>query len=88
MRRFLTWYQAQEHRPLQLDHLTPIVLVAYRTTLQQTEATSTVNTHVCALRSFATWLTTTGHLATNPAVRFKLVGRQDPPAPQAHLNWI
>ena len=83
VRRFLTWYQAQEHRPLQLDHLTPIVLVAYRTTLQQTEATSTVNTHVCALRSFATWLTATGHLATNPAVRFKLVGRQDPPAPQA-----
>jgi site-specific recombinase XerD len=83
VRRFLAWYQAQEHRPLHLDELTPIVVVGYRNALQQTEATSTVNTHVCALRAFTTWLTTTGYLATNPAARFKLVGRQESPAPQA-----
>ncbi len=83
MRRFLRWYQAQEQRPLQIDHLTPIVLVGYRNALQQTEATSTVNTHVCALRAFATWLVRHGYLATNPAARFKLVGRQAAPTPQA-----
>ncbi len=83
LRRFLRWYQTQERRPLQVGYLTPIVLVGYRNTLQQTEATSTVNTHVCALRAFASWLTTNGHLAVNPALRFKLVGRQEAPAPQA-----
>lgn len=83
MRRFLRWYLAQEQRPLQIDHLTPIVLVGYRNALQQTEATSTVNTHVCALRAFATWLVRQNHLATNPATRFKLVGRQEAAAPQA-----
>jgi site-specific recombinase XerD len=83
VRRFLRWYQTQEHQPLQIDHLTPIVLVGYRNALQRTEATSTVNTHVCALRAFATWLVSTGHLASNPAGRFKFVARQDSPAPQA-----
>lgn len=83
VRRFLAWYQTQEHGPLQLDQLTPIALVGYRTALQQTAATSTVNTHVCALRAFARWLTTHGHLGTDPALRFKLVGRQELPAPQA-----
>ncbi len=83
VRRFLAWYQAQEHRPLQLDHLTPITFVGYRNALQQTEATSTVNTHVCALRAFAAWLASSGHLATNPAGRVKLVGRQAASAPQA-----
>ena len=83
VRRFLRWYQTQEHRPLQVGDLTPIVLVGYRNALQHTEATSTVNTHVCALRAFVSWLTTTGYLAVNPALRLKLIGRQGSPAPQA-----
>jgi site-specific recombinase XerD len=92
VRRFLAWYQAQEHRPLLLAHLTPITLVGYRNVLQQTEATSTVNTHVCALRAFAAWLASNGHLDANPAGRVKLVGRQAASAPQAltdaHVNAL
>jgi site-specific recombinase XerD len=83
VRRFLRWYQTQEHHPLQVGDLTPIALVGYRNALQHTEATSTVNTHVCALRAFASWLTTSEYLVVNPALRFKLVGRQEAPAPQA-----
>jgi len=83
IRRFLAWYREQEQQPLDIDHLTPIALVGYRTALQRTEATSTVNTHVCALRAFCNWLTTHGHLMANPAIRFKLIGRQAPPAPTA-----
>jgi site-specific recombinase XerD len=81
--RFLTWYESQEYRPLDLAALTPIALVGYRNMLQQTATTSTVNTHVCALRAFGQWLQTNGHLDTNPAARLKLVGRQPIPAPQA-----
>jgi site-specific recombinase XerD len=83
VRRFLGWYEDQERQPLQLDQLTPIALVGYRSALQRTEATSTVNTHVCALRAFCAWLATHDYLAVNPATRFKLVGRQALPAPTA-----
>jgi site-specific recombinase XerD len=83
IRRFLAWYQDQEQHPLELDELTPIALVGYRIALQRTEATSTVNTHVCALRTFCSWLATHGYLAVNPATRFKLIDRQAPPAPTA-----
>jgi site-specific recombinase XerD len=83
VRRFHGWYEDQERQPLQLDQLTPIALAGYRTALQQTEATSTVNTHVCALRTFCAWLANRGYLAINPALRFKLVDRQPPPGPTA-----
>jgi site-specific recombinase XerD len=83
VRRFLGWYEQQERQPLQLDQFTPIALVGYRTALQRTEATSTVNTHVCALRAFCAWLATHGYLAVNPAARFKLVDRQALAAPTA-----
>ena len=63
--------------------MTPIALVGYRTVLQRTEATSTVNIHVCALRVFCAWLATHGYLAVKPATSFKLVNRQALPAPRA-----
>src|SRR5918998_2961355 len=83
VRHFLDWYILQEHRPLLLQHLTPITLVGYRSVLQQTVKPSTVNTHVCALRSWCTWLFEQHVLATNPAARLKLVGRQEPRAPKS-----
>lgn len=81
--QFVDWYAVQEHRPLLLHQLTPITLVGYRNALQQTVKPSTVNTHVCALRSWCTWLFEHAVLATNPAARLKLVGRQEPLAPKA-----
>ena len=50
---FLAWYAEVERRPLALEHLSSIVLVGYRTFLQQTQgrSTSTVNGHVSALRA-------------------------------------
>ena len=81
--RFLSWYADQERRPLALDHLTPITLVSYRNALQQTATTSTVNTHVSALRAWCTWLSQQGALGVNPAARLKFVGHQAPLAPKA-----
>jgi site-specific recombinase XerD len=76
---FLSWYEQQEHRPLRLDLLTPITLVGYRNFLQRTQAraTSTVNGHVSALRTWCAWLTEQHYLDVNPARRIKLVGRQE-----------
>lgn len=51
-RHFLAWYEHHERRPLVLADLTPIALVGYRAGLQRTAAARTVNTHVCALRSW------------------------------------
>src|SRR5574341_568770 len=82
VRRFLTWYESQEHRPLAIEDLTPIALVGYRNALQKTEAPSTVNTHLSALRAWCRWLVETRHLMNDPAARVKLVGRQSPSAPQ------
>lgn len=81
--RFLNWYENQEHRPLEVQHLTPIALVNYRTILQRTESTSTVNTHVCALRTWCGRLVAKGYLSANPAERFRLVAHQPRHAPQA-----
>ncbi len=82
VRHFLAWHAEHEGRPLALPDLTPIALVGYRATLQRTAAARTVNTHVCALRAWCAWLAAQGHLADNPAARFRLVGRQEPAAPQ------
>lgn len=83
LRHFLVWYAEEEGRPLVLADLHPITLAGYRGALQQTAATSTVNTHVCALRAWGAWLHAQGYLPTNPAARLKLVGRQEPAAPRA-----
>jgi hypothetical protein len=45
--------------------------------------TSTINTHLSALRSFCAWLHDKGHVEANPASRLKLVGRAPLPAPKA-----
>jgi site-specific recombinase XerD len=83
-RSFLAWFAAAEGRPparLALADLTPIALVGYRTALQRTAATSTVNTHLCALRAWGAWLTDQGRLAADPAARLRLVKRTAPDAP-------
>jgi site-specific recombinase XerD len=79
IRSFLTWYDKEEHRPLTLEHLSPIILIGYRNFLQRIEkrATSTVNGHISALRTWCAWLTEEHYLETNPAKRIKLVGRQE-----------
>ena len=82
--RFLTWFTQMEQRPPTLADLHPITLVGYRGMLQETlAATSTINTHLSALRSWCEWLTQQGYLETNPAARLKLVGRTEEPAPAA-----
>lgn len=82
VRRFLTWYEAEERRPLTLDDLTPIALQGYRLALQRTEATSTVNIHACALRSWCEWLSKQSYLETNPAAHLRLVRVNAATAPQ------
>jgi site-specific recombinase XerC len=71
---FLAWYAEVERRPLALDHLSAIVLVGYRTFLQQTQgrSTSTVSGHVSALRAWCAWLVERRHLEANPARGGKL----------------
>jgi site-specific recombinase XerD len=73
LKRFLMWYESEERRALSLTDLTPIALQGYRRTLQKTEATSTVNIHVCALRAWCEWLATNGHLTENPALHLRQV---------------
>ncbi len=80
---FLAWYEHAEGRGLELADLHPITLVGYRGSLQERAATSTVNTHVCALRTWCAWLVENRLLQVNPAARLKLVGRQTPAAPRA-----
>lgn len=84
VRHFLQWYEAEERRPLTLDDLTPITLIGYRNHLQhhQSKATSTVNSHVAALRAWCAWLHEHAYLAGTPAVRLKFVGREADTAPQ------
>jgi site-specific recombinase XerD len=83
-RQFLDWFYAQERRAASLADFTPIALVGYRNALQhhQRKATNSVNVQVAALRAWCAWLHEQGLLPTNPAVRFKSVGRQAPLAPQ------
>jgi site-specific recombinase XerD len=83
VRCFLDWYKLEEHYALAVTDLTPVALVAYRNTLQKTEAPSTVNTHLSALRAWSRWLVEAGYLETDPAVRVKLVSRQTSPAPKS-----
>jgi site-specific recombinase XerD len=83
-RGFLAWFAAEERRTpaqLTLADLTPIALVGYRTALQRAAATSTVNTHLCALRAWSAWLTDQGRLPADPAARVRLVKRTAPDAP-------
>jgi site-specific recombinase XerD len=80
---FLHWFEREQQRPLQLLDLNPITLVGYRTQLQTTAATSTVNTHLCALRSWCSWLVQQHYLTVNPALRLKLIGQTKPLAPKA-----
>src|SRR5437763_16703602 len=78
IRSFLAWYDKEEHRPLTLEQLSPIILIGYRNFLQRIEkrATSTVNGHISALRTWCAWLTEEHYLETNPAKGIKLVGRE------------
>jgi site-specific recombinase XerC len=83
-RGFLAWFAAAEGRAapaLTAADLTPIALVGYRTALQRTAATSTVNTHLCALRGWCAWLTERGALPADPAARLTLVRRAPPDSP-------
>lgn len=80
---FLDWFVQAERRSLNLTDLHPITLVGYRSWLQQRGSASTVNTHLCALRTWCAWLTEKGYLDTNPSTRLKLVRRQEPLAPSA-----
>lgn len=76
---FFSWYEQQECRPLTLEGLSPITLVGYRNFLQraQARATSTVNGHLSALRTWCAWLTEHHYLEESPAKQIKLVGRQE-----------
>jgi site-specific recombinase XerD len=76
---FLSWYEMEEHIPLQLTALTPIALIGYRNELQheQHKSVSTINLRICALRAWCTWLTDEGYLLTDPAARVKLVAGND-----------
>ncbi len=89
---FLSWYEEADGRALSLADLHPITLAGYRGALQEATATSTVNTHLSAVRTWCAWLHAQGYLPSNPAARLKLVGRQEPPAPRAlqpaHVNAL
>ena len=73
--RFLSWYEREEHAPLQLLTLTPIALIGYRNELQhaQHKSISTINLQVSALRAWCGWMTEQGYLAADPAAHVKLV---------------
>lgn len=79
IKSFLAWYDKEEQRCLTLEQLSPITLIGYRNFLQRTQkrATSTVNGHISALRTWCAWLALERYLETNPAKRIKLVGRQE-----------
>ena len=75
LQRFFTWYATEARTPLTIKDLNPIVLVGYRNGIQTTEAPSTVNIHVSALRSWGKWLKQQGYLVDDSAARLKLVKR-------------
>jgi site-specific recombinase XerC len=88
---FLAWYAHQEQRPVTLADLTPIALLQYRHALQhrQNKATSTVNAHLTALRSWSAWLSDQQQVALNPAARLHFLtptttAPQGLPAPAVH----
>lgn len=86
IRGFLTWHEQEERRLPELDDLTPIALVGYRSMLQRNRATSTTNVHVAALRAWCQWLMEQGYLQENPAARLKSVGRIERDAPEPLSN--
>src|SRR5712692_1552170 len=73
---FLAWYEQEEHAPLTLEALTPIVLIGYRNELHhaQHKSISTINLRISALRAWCGWMTEQGYLAADPAAHMKLVG--------------
>jgi site-specific recombinase XerD len=77
---FLSWYEQEEHAPLQLSALTPIALIGYRNELQhaQHKSISTINLRISALRAWCGWMTEQGYLAADPAAHVKLVGGEGP----------
>jgi site-specific recombinase XerD len=89
---FTKWFEHQNHEPFDPQRLTPIDLTGYTQQLQQTAKASTVNVHVCALRSFCAWLTDQGYIDKNPALRIKAAGPGEPLAPKAlkpaHVNAL
>lgn len=72
---FLHWFELAQKRSLQLNDLHFITLTGYRAAIQQTVDPTTVNTHLCALRSWCGWLEHSKQLPSNPATRLKLSGR-------------
>lgn len=83
VRAFTVWFAQQNNEPFTPSRITPIDLTSYRNVLQAVAAASTVNVHLCALRSFCAWLAENGILSSDPAMRLKAVGRHAPLAPQA-----
>ena len=83
VRAFAAWFEKQNNEPFTPGRLTPIDLTAYRNALQLEAAASTVNVHLCALRSFCGWLAEHGHVSSDPALRLKAVGTQSPLAPKS-----
>ena len=81
VRQFLTWYEKQERRPVELVDLTPIALMGYRQATQQNRATATTNLHVAALRAWGSWLADQRFLEADPAERLKSVGHVKADAP-------
>jgi len=73
---FLAWYEQEEHAPLTLEALTPIVLIGYRNELHhaQHKSISTINLRISALRAWCGWMTEQGYLAADPAAHVKLIG--------------
>lgn len=80
---FLSWYEEADGRALSKADLHPITLAGYRGALQDAAATSTVNTHLSAVRTWCAWLHAQGYLPSNPAAHVKLISRQESPAPRA-----
>jgi site-specific recombinase XerD len=83
VRAFLVWFADQNHEPFTPARLTSIDLTGYTQQIQRTAKGSTVNVHVCALRSFCAWLTENGHVERNPALRLKSIGMPEPLAPKS-----
>ena len=81
VRQFLTWYEKQERRPVELVDLTPIAMMGYRQTMQQNRTTATTNIHVAALRAWGSWLSDRRFVDADPAERLKSVGHVKADAP-------
>jgi integrase len=80
---FRDWFDTAERRPPALADLHPITFVGYRSWLQESQAASTVNTHLSALRSWCDWLVEQKYLEVHPLLRLKWVRQQPKSAPAA-----